>query len=71
VLVGVESRARVVRISSEISEVSDVEVLLYNCKELVEIDTKEVSRSSERYFVRVSRAKETRDECRRLYLLGL
>jgi hypothetical protein len=42
-----------------------------NCKERVEIDTKEVSRSSERYFVRVSRAKKTRDECRRLYLLGL
>jgi hypothetical protein len=41
------------------------------CKEQVERDIKEVSRSNERYFVRVSRAEKTRDECRRLYLLGL
>jgi hypothetical protein len=34
------------------------------------MDTKEVSRSSERYFVRVSRTEKARDECRRLYLLG-
>jgi hypothetical protein len=51
------------------SPASPVLFLLYaNCKERVETDTKEVSRSSERYFVRVSRVK-TRDECRRLYLM--